>query len=597
MPQFKAPLRDIRFLVHDVYGFAKHYAENGHDEIDNDLIDPVLEEAARFCENVLDGTRVEGDDVGSKLVDGNVITPPSYKKAASAIRDDQWIGICSNPEFGGQGLPHSLGLIFHDLAESANQPLCAIFTLAQGSMRAIEAHASEQLKQTWLPKMVSGEWTGSMCLTESHAGSDLGLLRTRAEPLADDRYAISGEKIFITWGDHDLAENVVHLVLARLPDAPKGPKGISLFLVPKFLLATNGSLGERNAVTTAKLEEKMGLKSSPTCVLNFDGATGWLVGAPHNGLAAMFTMMNSARLDVAFEGVGLGQLSYQGAVEYARERLQMRAVEGARFPEQSADPIIVHPDVRRMLMTQKSLVEGCRALGYFTAMQLDIALGKDAAKAKDANDLVALLTPICKGFFTERGSEVTDLGVQCLGGHGYIREHGMEQLQRDVRITRIYEGTNGIQAIDLMRRKVIGSDRRLLNALLAVMADFFAANRSHRQGALVKRAEKAANDWSALTDTILARSSDEANLPMSAAFEYMEYAGYVCLAWCWAKMAVTAADAMEKEGADKAFLQAKIDTALFYMDRILPRTLGLEVSMLADTKSLLALDDEQMFMP
>ncbi|MBQ0753815.1 MAG: acyl-CoA dehydrogenase C-terminal domain-containing protein [Gammaproteobacteria bacterium] len=597
MPQFKAPLRDIRFLVHDVYGFAKHYAENGHDEIDNDLIDPVLEEAARFCENVLDGTRVEGDDVGSKLVDGNVITPPSYKKAASAIRDGQWIGICSNPEFGGQGLPHSLGLIFHDLAESANQPLCAIFTLAQGSMRAIEAHASEQLKQTWLPKMVSGEWTGSMCLTESHAGSDLGLLRTRAEPLADDRYAISGEKIFITWGDHDLAENVVHLVLARLPDAPKGPKGISLFLVPKFLLATNGSLGERNAVTTAKLEEKMGLKSSPTCVLNFDGATGWLVGAPHNGLAAMFTMMNSARLDVAFEGVGLGQLSYQGAVEYARERLQMRAVEGARFPEQSADPIIVHPDVRRMLMTQKSLVEGCRALGYFTAMQLDIALGKDAAKAKDANDLVALLTPICKGFFTERGSEVTDLGVQCLGGHGYIREHGMEQLQRDVRITRIYEGTNGIQAIDLMRRKVIGSDRRLLNALLAVMADFFAANRSHRQGVLVKRAEKAANDWSALTDTILARSSDEANLPMSAAFEYMEYAGYVCLAWCWAKMAVTAADAMEKEGADKAFLQAKIDTALFYMDRILPRTLGLEVSMLADTKSLLALDDEQMFMP
>lgn len=597
MPKFKAPLRDIRFLVHDVYGFAKHYADNGRDEIDNDLIDPVLEEAARFCENILDGTRVEGDEVGSRLVDGNVVTPPSYKKAVTAIRDGQWIGICSNPEYGGQGLPHSLGLIFHDLAESANQPLCAIFTLAQGSMRAIEAHASEELKNIWLPKMVSGEWTGSMCLTESHAGSDLGLLRTRAEPLDEGRYAISGEKIFITWGDHDLAENIVHLVLARLPDAPKGPKGISLFLVPKFLLDKNGSLGERNAVTTAKLEEKMGLKSSPTCVLNFDSATGWLVGAPHNGLAAMFTMMNSARLDVAFEGVGLGQLSYQGAVEYARDRLQMRAVEGARFPEQSADPIIVHPDVRRMLMTQKSLVEGCRALGYFTAMQLDVALGKDAAKAKEANGLVALLTPICKGFFTERGSEVTDLGVQCLGGHGYIREHGMEQLQRDVRITRIYEGTNGIQAIDLMRRKVMGSERRLLNALLVVMADFFVANQSHGQGALVRRAEKAANDWSALTDTILVRSGDDANLPMSAAFEYMEYAGYVCLAWCWARMAVTAADAMEKGGADKAFLQAKIDTAHFYMDRILPRTLGLEASMLADTKSLLALDDEQMFMP
>lgn len=597
MPQFKAPLRDIRFLVHDVYGFAEHYAENGHAEIDNDLIDPVLEEAARFCENVLDGTRVEGDEVGTKLVDGCVVTPPSYKNAAAAIRDGQWIGICSNPEYGGQGLPHSLGLIFHDLAESANQPLCAIFTLAQGSMRAIEAHASEALKQTWLPKMVSGEWSGSMCLTESHAGSDLGLLRTRAEPLADDRYAITGEKIFITWGDHDLADNVVHLVLARLPDAPKGPKGISLFLVPKFLLDTDGSVGERNAVTTAKLEEKMGLKSSPTCVLNFDGAMGWLVGAPHNGLAAMFTMMNSARLDVAFEGVGLGQLSYQGAVEYARERLQMRAVDGARHPEKSADPIIVHPDVRRMLMTQKSLVEGCRALGYFTAMQLDIALGANAEKAKEANDLVALLTPICKGFFTERGSEVTDLGVQCLGGHGYIREHGMEQLQRDVRITRIYEGTNGIQAIDLMRRKVMGSDRRLLNGLLAVMEGFFATHRSHELSALVKCAEKAVNEWSALTDTILARSGDDANLPLSAAFEYMEYSGYVCLAWCWAKMAVTAADGIKKEGADRCFLQAKVDTARFYMERILPRTLGLQESMLADTRSLLALDDEQMFMP
>lgn len=597
MPQFKAPLRDIRFLVHDLYDFAGHYAVNGHDEIGADLIDPVLEEAARFCENVLDPTRVEGDEIGSKLVDGQVITPPSYKAAANAIREGQWIGICSNPEYGGQGLPHSLGMVFHDLAESANQPLCAIFTLAQGSMRAIEAHASDELKATWLPKMVSGEWTGSMCLTESHAGSDLGLLRARAEENADGSYAITGEKIFITWADHDLADNVVHLVLARLPDAPKGPKGISLFLVPKFLIDEQGTPTTRNTVTVAKLEEKMGLKSSPTCVLNFDAAKGWLVGKPHNGLAAMFTMMNSARLDVAFEGVGLGQLSHQGAVEYARERLQLRAPTGTQFPEKPADPIVVHPDVRRMLMTQKALVEGCRALGYFTAMQLDIALDGEGEAARKADELVALLIPICKGFFTERGSEITDLGVQCLGGHGYIREHGMEQLSRDVRITRIYEGTNGIQAIDLVRRKIIGSDRKLLNGMLDTMQTFFDANKDHAQGALVARADALAKEWSSLTDTLMTQGKDDLNLPMSAAFEYMEYAGYACLAWCWARMAVKAADKIAEGATDVAFLQAKIDTAKFYMERIAPRTLSLKESMLASPESLMALDEEQLFMP
>ena len=593
MPQFKAPLRDIRFLVHDVYRFAEHYAAHGHEEIGADLIDPVLDEAARFCENVLDPTRVDGDEIGTKLVDGKVVTPPSYKGAFQALRDGQWIGICSNPEYGGQGLPHSLGMVFHDLAEAANQPFCAIFTLAQGAMRAIEAHASDELKQTWLPNMVSGQWTGSMCLTESHAGSDLGLLRTRAEPADDSTYRITGEKIFITWADHDLAENVVHLVLAKLPDAPKGPKGISLFLVPKFLLDDQGQPATRNAVTVAKLEEKMGLKSSPTCVLNFDGATGWLVGEPHNGLAAMFTMMNAARLDVAFEGLSLGQLSHQGAVEYARERLQMRAPDGARYPDKAADPIIVHPDVRRMLMTQKALVEGCRALGYFTAMQLDLALGGDAEGA----ELMALLTPICKGFFTERGSEITDLGVQCFGGHGYIREHGMEQLSRDVRITRIYEGTNGIQAIDLIRRKVMGSKRRSLDLLLARMRDFCEQYRGHAQAALVERVAAITEEWSALTDELMQRAEQDAGAPMSAAFEYMEYSGYACLAWCWARMAVVAHDARQQPDGDQAFLQAKIDTARFYMERILPRTLALRESMLAPTTSLQALDDEQFFMP
>lgn len=599
MPSFKAPLRDIRFLLHKVYDFPSHYAAHGYGDIDAGLVDQVVEEAARLCENVLDPTRVEGDEHGSKLIDGQVVTPPAYKAAMKALREGQWAAISCSPEFGGQGLPHSLGMVFHELAESANQPLCAIFTLAQGAIRAIEHHASEELKQRYLPGMVSGEWTGSMCLTESHAGSDLGLLRTRAEPADDGSYRITGEKTFITWADHDLAENVVHLVLARLPDAPRGPKGISLFLVPKFLPDSEGRPATRNGVTVAKLEEKMGLKSSPTCVLNFDGATGWLVGQPHNGLAAMFTMMNAARLDVAFEGLGLGQLSLQGAVEYARERLQMRAPEGPRFPDQPADPIIVHPDVRRMLLTQKALVEGCRALGYFSSMQLDVALhDEDPAARARADQLVALLTPICKGFFTERGSEVTDLGVQCLGGHGYIREHGMEQLSRDVRITRIYEGTNGIQALDLMRRKTIGSRRELLDLLLEEMEPLFSAHAEHPHvGDLVRRACEAVADWSAVTDELLERGRSDGCAPLSAAFEYLELAGYVCLAWCWAQMAVAAADALSEPGADRAFLEAKIVTARFYMDRILPRRLALKASMLADTESLMELDAEQFYLP
>ena len=592
MPQYKAPLRDIRFLVHDVLDFPGHYAACGQPDLGADLIDPVLEEAAKFCENVLAPTYRDGDETGTHLVNGRVVTPESYKGAWRALTEGQWNGISCDPAWGGQGLPHSLGMIFHDMAEAANQPWCALFTLTQGAIRAIEAHADDALKQRYLAKMVSGEWTGTMMLTESHAGSDLGLLRSRAEPQDDGSYRISGEKIFITWSDQDLTDNIIHLVLARLPGAPAGPKGISLFLVPQVL-----DDGRRNGVQVAKIEEKMGLKSSPTGVIHLDGATGWLVGKPHNGLAAMFTMMNSARLDVAFEGLGLAELSRQGAVAYARERLQMRAPGGAVYPDQSADPIIVHPDVRRMLLTQKALVEGCRMLGYYTAMQLDVALHGDGEAQQRADQLVALLTPICKGFFTERGSEVADLGIQCFGGHGYIREHGMEQIARDVRITRIYEGTNGIQAIDLMRRKVMGSERRLLDLLLAEIEGFCTRHRNHPGVApLVQEAAAVAKAWRQLTDALLAGGRENPALPLSAAFEYLEYAGYACLAWCWARMAVVAADRLAAGQGDQAFLRAKIDTARFYMARILPRTRALEVSMLAGPDTLSALSDEQFFM-
>ena len=600
MPRYRAPLRDIRFLIHQVFDFAGHYARHGHEEVTADLIDPVLEEAARFTENELDPTRTEGDETGTHLESGQVVTPPGYKKAWKAFVDGQWNGISCSPEYGGQGLPHSLGMAFHEMAESANMPWCPLFTLSQGAIRAIEAHASDELKQAYLPKMVAGEWTGTMALTEAHCGSDLGLLRTRAEPRDDGSYSVTGNKIFITWAGQDLTDNIIHLVLAKLPDAPAGPKGISLFLVPDRLLDDSGQPGERNNVAVEALEEKMGLKASPTTVFRLDGARGWLVGEPHRGLAAMFTMMNAARLDVSFEALGIGQLSHQGAVEYARERLQMRAPAGPREPDQAADPIIVHPDVRRMLLTQKSLVEGCRALGLYAATQLDIGLGSPDEQARGrANDLMALLTPICKGFFTERGSEITDLGIQVFGGHGYIREWGMEQLYRDVRITRIYEGTNGIQAIDLIKRKTLASERKLLDLFLEEVRGFCDANADAGEVSteLVARTRKVADEWSELTDRLMAAAGDDINAPMSAAFEYLEYSGYAALAWCWARMAVTAEQALKEDNADRAFLEGKLQTARFYFDRILPRTRALAESMVADTQSLMTMDDEQFFMP
>ena len=601
MPRYRAPLRDIRFLVHQVLDLPGHYAHHGYQEVTADLVDPVLEEAARFAENELDPARTEGDEVGTHLRDGQVVTPEGYKRAWNAFVEGQWNGLSCSPEYGGQGLPHSLGMAFHDMTQSANMPWCPTFTLTQGAIRAIEAHASEELKNTYLPKMVSGEWTGTMALTEAHCGSDLGLIRTRAEAREDGSYSVTGNKIFITWAGQDLTENIVHLVLAKLPDAPAGPKGISLFLVPDRLPDADGNAGEKNAVQVEALEEKMGLKASPTCVFRLDGARGWLVGEPHRGLAAMFTMMNAARLEVAFEANGIAALSHQGAVEYARERLQMRAPAGPREPDQPADPIIVHPDVRRMLLTQKSIVEGCRALGLYTASRLDISHSPEATEEerRRADELTAFLTPICKGFFTERGSEVTDLGIQVYGGHGYIREWGMEQLYRDVRITRIYEGTNGIQAIDLIRRKVMGSERRLLDLFLEEVDATCAAGdqAGARTAPLLERLSAAARDWRELTDTLIGRAGDDVNAPMSAAFEYLEYAGYVALAWCWARMALTAEQALEQPGADREFLEAKLATAHFYFDRILPRTRWLRDSMLADTESLMSMNDEQFFMP
>jgi alkylation response protein AidB-like acyl-CoA dehydrogenase len=394
MLKYTAPLRDMRFLLHEVFDISAHYLATGHAETTTDLVDAILEEGAKFCQNVIAPLNALGDEQGLKLEAGQVHSPRGFKEAYRAYVDGNWGSLASPAEYGGQGLPESLEIVFHDMCSAANMSWHSCAGLTLGAVSAIRAHAAPELRSLYLPKLIAGDWSGTMCLTEAHAGSDLSILKTRAEPNGDGTYRITGNKIFITYGEHEFTENIVHLVLARLPDAPPGSKGISLFLVPKFLPKEDGTPGERNPVTCVSIEKKMGIKASPTCVLEFEGARGWLIGAPNAGLACMFTMMNHARIDVGMSGLAQGEVSLQGAVAYARDRLQSRALGGPAFPEKVADPIIVHPDVRRMILTQKALVEGCRALSYFAALQLDAQHHSDEALRKEATELLALLTPI-----------------------------------------------------------------------------------------------------------------------------------------------------------------------------------------------------------
>lgn len=594
MPTYKAPLRDMQFVLHEVFGAEQHYQQLGYSDVNRELIDTILSEGAKFTENELDPIRHVGDEVGSKLVDGNVTTPPGFKAAFDTYRENGWAAMSCNPEWGGQGLPHSLNILFHEMAFTANVAWCAAGTLTHGAIRAIEAHASDELKQRYLPKLVSAEWTGTMCLTEPHAGSDVGLVKTKAEPNADGTYAISGTKIFITQGENDYSDNIIHLVLARLPGAPKGPKGISLFLVPKFMPTADNSPGERNAVECASIEKKMGLKASPTCVLNFDGAIGWLVGEPNGGLASMFTMMNAARLDVGIEGLAATELSFQGALAYAKDRLQMRAPTGPAKPEKEADPIIVHPDVRRMLMTQKAFAEGSRALAYSIALALDAQDHGEGQVQKDAIDLIALLTPINKAFLTDRGLECSNIGVQVFGGHGFISEHGMEQIVRDVRISLLYEGTNGIQANDLIGRKLAGSKGQLVRKYIDQAEEFCAAISANSTLAPFAETLKThLQEWWQLSQLMLARGKEDPNFVATAAVDYQEYSGYVVLAYLWARMAAVAADKLANGTNEEAFYKAKLATARFYYNRLLPRTRSLVVTMQAGAETVMALSEEE----
>ncbi|HLD68861.1 MAG TPA: acyl-CoA dehydrogenase C-terminal domain-containing protein [Pseudomonas sp.] len=594
MPLYKAPLRDMRFLIDDVFDFHGSYAALGASDATPDMVAAILEEGAKFCEQVLAPLNRSGDEEGCQFDEGVVTTPKGFKEAFAQYAEGGWNGLAADPAYGGQGLPHSLGLVISEMVGSSNTSWGMYPGLTHGAMSAIHAHGSEAQKQAYLTRMTEGRWTGTMCLTEPHCGTDLGIIKTRAVPQADGSYGISGTKIFISAGEHDMSENIVHLVLAKLPDAPAGTKGISLFIVPKFLPDASGEAGERNAVACGSIEHKMGIKASATCVMNFDGATGFLIGEANKGLNCMFTMMNHARLGTGMQGLCLGETSYQGAVQYANDRLQMRALTGPKAPDKVADPIIVHPDVRRMLLTMKAFNEGNRALAYFTAQLLDTAhLAQEPEQREEAENLLAFLTPICKAFMTETGLEVTNHGMQVYGGHGFIREWGMEQLVRDCRIAPIYEGTNGIQALDLLGRKVLGSQGKLLRGFTKRVHLLCQAQAEHPQlKAMVAQLAGLNVQWGEMTQQVGLAAMQNPDEVGAAALDYLMYSGYIVLGYCWLRMALVAQEKLASGSGEAAYYQTKLATCEFYFKRLLPRTAAHLAAVQAGSACLMQLPAE-----
>ncbi|MEJ2593065.1 MAG: acyl-CoA dehydrogenase C-terminal domain-containing protein [Candidatus Thiodiazotropha sp.] len=592
MAQYQPPLRDYQFIYHELFDPARIQALPGCEEFDGDLVNAVLEEAGRFCAEVLFPLNRSGDEEGCSFNDGEVRTPAGFKEAYQAYAEAGWTGISCDPRDGGQGLPNAVTMMVEEMSCASNISFALYPGLTHGAYNAIEVHGNEAQKSLYLPKLADGSWSGTMCLTEPQSGTDLGLVRTKAVPQADGSYKLTGTKIFISAGEHDLTDNIVHLVLARLPDAPAGIKGISLFLVPKFLPDAGGEVGERNGVVCGAIEHKMGIKASSTCVLNFDDATGWLLGQPHKGMRAMFTMMNTARLGVGGQGVGIADAAYQGAVAYARERLQGRALKGARSPEQPADSLLVHPDVRRMLLTQRAYIEGTRALGAWIASEIDVyQRSPDKVEAQAAEDLVALLIPVFKSFGTDVGFECANLGMQVFGGHGYIREQGMEQYVRDARITQIYEGTNGIQALDLVGRKLPAHMGRYLRRFFHPVLAYIEAHQKDTQ--LAEFIQPLAKVFGRLqrASAWVAQSGlgdpDEAG---AAATDYLRLFALTALAYLWTRMAEIALSKLD--GDERRFYQAKVDTARFYMQRLLPQSSAHFSAILAGSRSIMAFDDE-----
>jgi len=593
MPQYNPPLRDMQFVLHEVMQVTEAFKEMpAFAEVDADTVNAVLEEGGKFAAQVVFPLNSSGDREGCTLdkVSHEVTAPQGFKAAYAQYIEGGWPALSCDPEFGGQGLPHTVNQCFYEMLNSANQAWTMYPGLSHGAYEALHAHGTPEQKATFLPKLVSGEWTGTMCLTEPHCGTDLGLLRSKAEPLADGSYAITGEKIFISAGEHDLAANIVHLVLARLPGAPVGSKGISLFVVPKFLVNADGSLGARNAIHCGGLEEKMGIHANATCQMILEGAVGTLVGEPNKGLQAMFVMMNAARLGVGNQSLGLTEVAYQSAVAYAKERLQMRALSGPKAPDKPADPIIVHPDVRKMLLTARAFAEGGRALACYTVLQLDKELSHpDEAVRAEASDELALLTPIIKAFLTDNGWLATSHCMQVFGGHGFIQGTGVEQFVRDARINMIYEGTNTVQSLDLLGRKVLGDNGKKLKAFGKKIAAFVEEEgvREDMQefiNPLADLGEKVTK----LTMEIGMKAMGNPDEVGAAAVDYLRVVGHLAFAFLFAQQAKIALD---QQDSGDAFYTAKLHTIRFYFAKLLPETASLIRTARAGLQPLMAMDE------
>ncbi|MDG1987879.1 MAG: acyl-CoA dehydrogenase C-terminal domain-containing protein [Halieaceae bacterium] len=571
MPTYKAPLREIHFVMHELLESESFYKRlPGFEDITRDLMNAILKEAARFSEDVLAPLNRQGDEQGCSWDDGEVMTPDGFAEAYDQYVKNGWASLAADREHGGQGMPNLLGTIVNELAGTANWSWLMYPGLSHGAVKTIESHGDPDQQRKFLPKLITGEWTGTMCLTESQCGSDLGLLQTKAKPQKDGSYILSGTKIFISAGEHDMAENIVHIVLARLPDAPSGTKGISLFIVPKYNVDDDGGIGSRNNVLCTSIEKKMGIHGSATCVLNFDEAKGFLIGSENKGLACMFTFINTSRIGTAIQGLAHAELSFQGALSYAKARLAMRSLGGPVNADGPADPIIVHPDIRRMLLTQKALSEGSRAFLYYLSQLGDLVDAGDEESARKANDLMALLTPIGKAFVTESGFEAANLGIQIYGGHGFIREWGMEQIVRDARIAMIYEGTTGIQALDLLGRKVLGSGGKLLVGFTTILESFCDENLNEETATFIDPIKRHKDEWLKISMEIGERAIKDPNEAGAAAYDYLMYSGYIVLGYFWARMAILS---QKKIGSSHtSFYEAKLMTAKFYFERILPRT-------------------------
>ena len=591
MATYKAPLRDMHFVLDELLHAEELATLPGYEEATPDIFEAVLEEGAKLCETMLFPLNRSGDEEGCVYENGVVRTPKGFKEAYDTFTEGGWTALAADPAYGGQGLPKTLGFVFEEMICSSNLSFGMYPGLSGGAYNAIAAHGDDAIKARYLPKLVDGSWSGTMCLTEPQCGTDLGLVRTKAVPAEDGGYTINGTKIFISAGEHDLTENILHLVLARLPDAPAGIKGISLFLVPKCLPTDDGAVGPANGVRCGAIEHKMGIKASSTCVINFDDAKGWLVGAPNEGMRCMFTMMNTARLGVGIQGLGLAEAAYQGARDYALERVQGRALTGARHPEQSADPIIVHPDVRRMLLTAKANTEAARALAYWVGMQIDISeKHPDGETRAAAKDLVDLLTPIVKAYFTDMGFDAANIGVQVYGGHGYIRENGMEQYIRDARITQLYEGTNGIQALDLVGRKLPRHMGRLLRRFFHPAAALIEEHKGDAAMAeFVKPFAKAFGRLQEATSLIAQKGLADPEEAGAAATDYLRLFALVVLAFMWLRMAAVAQ--AKVDGDEGGFYRAKLATGRFFMTRLLPETGSLLDAIKAGKAPLMALED------